>query len=214
MGFSKVSFSVAFSMSDGLVVDLFVEDRAHADFVGAIVRRIARQENRQIQLRVRNAKGGYPRVLSELDLYQRMVLGGLANLSIPDILVVAADANCHGLVAKKNALRQCLKAEFNNRTVLAVPDPHVERWYLSDSQAFKQVVGIQPPAERRKCERARYKQLLAQAVRDGGHPAILGGIEFAKELADGMDLYRAGRAEPGFKQFVSDAVSAFRLAVP
>lgn len=197
-----------------VVVDLFVEDRAHEEFLGAIVRRIARQEDRQIQLRVRAARGGYPRVLSELDLYQKMVLGGLATMSLPDILVVAADANCQGLAVKKRAIRQRLETPFRDRTVLAVPDPHVERWYLSDRQGFKQVVGIQPPAERRKCERERYKRMLAQAVRDGGHPAILGGIEFAKELAESIDFYRAGRAEPGFKQFVSDAVSAFRLAVP
>ena len=201
-------------MSEGLVVDLFVEDRAHEEFVGAIVRRIARQEKRQIQLRVRNAKGGYPRVLNELDLYQKMVLSGFATMSLPDILVVTADADCHGLVARKNEIRQYLETEFEDRTVLAVPDPHVERWYLSDGQTFKQVVGIQPHAERRRCERERYKRILAQAVRDGGHPAILGGIEFAKELADSIDFYRAGRAEPSFKQFVSDAVSAFRLAVP
>lgn len=201
-------------MNEGLVVDLFVEDRAHEEFIGAIVRRIARGENRQIQLRVRAARGGYPRVLSELDLYQKMVLSGFATMSLPDVLVVAADANCHGIAAKKKAIRQRLKKIFKDRTVLAVPDPHVERWYLSDRQAFKQVVGVQPPTERRKCERDRYKKMLAQAVRDGGHPAILGGIEFAKELADSMDFYRAGRAEPGLRQFVTDAVSAFRLAVP
>jgi hypothetical protein len=201
-------------MSEGLVVDLFVEDRAHEEFVGAIMRRIARDENRQIQLRVRAARGGYPRVLNELDLYQKVVLSGLATMSLPDVLVVAADANCHGLAAKKKAIRQRLKKAFKDHTVLAVPDPHVERWYLSDRQAFKQVVGVQPLAERRKCERDRYKHILAQAVRDGGHPAILGGIEFAKELADSMDFYRAGRAEPSFKQFVSDAVSAFKLAPP
>lgn len=201
-------------MNEGLVVDLFVEDRAHEELVGAIVRRIARDQNCQIQLRVRAARGGYPRVLNELDLYQKMVLRGLATLSLPDVLVVAVDANCHGLSAKKKAIRQRLEKTFRDRTVLAVPDPHVERWYLSDRQAFKQVVGVLPPAERRKCERDRYKQRLAQAVRDGGHPAILGGIEFAKELAESMDFYRAGRAEPSLKQFVSDAVSAFKLAVP
>jgi hypothetical protein len=201
-------------MNEELVVDLFVEDRAHEEFISAIVRRIARNENRQIQLRVRAARGGYPRVLNELALYQRMVLRGLAAMSLPDVLVVAADANCQGLAAKRTAIRKRLKKPFKARTVLAVPDPHVERWYLSDRQAFKQVVGIEPPAERRKCERERYKRILAQAVREGGHPAILGGIEFAKELAQSMDFYRAGRAEPGFRQFVSDATSAFKLTEP
>lgn len=199
-------------MNEGLVVDLFVEDSAHEALVGAIILRIARQEDRDIQLLVRTARGGYPRVLQDLDLYQKMVLKGALNQ--PDILVVAVDANCHGLTAKRKTIRQRLDPAFKDRTVLAVPDPHVERWYLSDRQAFKQVVGIQPPAERKKCERDRYKRILAQTVRAGGHPAILGGIEFAKELADSMDFYRAGRSEPGFKQFVRAAVSAFKLASP
>ena len=201
-------------MNEGLLVDLFVEDRAHEELIGAILSRIARQEHRDLRLRVRAARGGYPRVLHELDLYQKLVLKGLPGLSLPDILVIAADANCQGLAAKKRAITQRLEKTFKDRTVLAVPDPHVERWYLSDRQTFKQVVGVQPPAERRKCERDRYKQVLAQAVRDGGNPAILGGIEFAKELAESMDFYRAGRAEPSLRQFVNDAVSAFRLAVP
>ena len=33
-------------------------------------------------------------------------------------------------------------------------------------------------------------------------------------FAESIDFYRAGRAEPGLRQFVNDAVSAFRLAVP
>ena len=199
-------------MNEGLIVDLFVEDRAHEEFIGAILRRIARQESRDLKLRPRAARGGYPRVLHELDLYQKLVLKGLAGMSLPDVLVIAADSNCQGLAARKKDIRQRLKRQFKDRTVLAIPDPHVERWYLSDRQGFREVVGIQPPTERRKCERDRYKRMLAQAVRDGGHPAILGGIEFAKELAEAIDFYRAGRAEPGFKQFVSDAVSAFKLA--
>lgn len=201
-------------MNEEIAVDLFVEDRAHEEFIGAIVRRIAREQSRDIQLRVRAARGGYPRVLNELDLYQRVVLRGFAGMTLPDVLVIAADANCHGVTAKKNAIRRRLKKGFRHSTVLAVPDPHIERWYLSDRQAFKQVVGVQPPAEKRKCERDRYKRILAQAVRDGGHPAILGGIEFAKELADSLDFYRAGAAEPSLKQFLKDAVSAFKLAVP
>ena len=198
-------------MNEGVIVDLFVEDRAHEDFLGAIVRRIARDQDREIDLRVRVAKGGYPRVLGELDLYQKLVARGVV-LDPPDILVVGADANCEGLAAKKRAIRRHLTPRFKDRTVLAVPTPHVERWYLSDRHAFKQVVGVQPPAERRKCDRARYKNLLARAVRDGGHPAILGGIEFARELADGMDFYRAGRGEPGLKQFLRDMTSALRQA--
>src|SRR3972149_6276644 len=148
----RASFSEGSSMNEGLIVDLFVEDRAHEELIGAVLRRIARQEHRDLQLRARAARGGYPRVLHELDLYQKLVLKGLAGTSLPDVLVIAADANCHGLAARKKAIRRRLEKAFRGRTVLAVPDPHGVRGYLSDRQAFKQVVGVQPPAERRKCE--------------------------------------------------------------
>lgn len=49
-----------------------------------------------------------------------------------------------------------------------------------------------------------YKDALAKVVRKAGHPATLGGIEFAQELVERMDLYRAGRNERSLKAFVDD----------
>ena len=193
------------------VVDLFVEDRAHEEFVGALIRRIARDQNREIELRVRAARGGHARVLAELELYQRAVLAGALNMRMPDLLVVATDTNCNGVNATKAAIRKELRREFVDRAIIAAPDPHIERWFLSDGHSFHDVVGVEPAREQRKCERDRYKRMLSNAVRKAGHPAILGGIEFATELADVMDLFRAGRAEPSLKQFVRDAVAAIKL---
>lgn len=87
---------------------------------------------------------------------------------------------------------------------MACPDPHVERWYLADPESFKEVVGHQPTIGKKKCVRDYYKNALANAVRKAGHPATLGGIEFAQELVERMDLYRAGKNERSLKAFVDD----------
>ena len=62
-------------MSDPLVVDLFVEDRAHEMFVGALVERIAREERVALRAQARSARGGHPRALEEFGRL-RAVRGG------------------------------------------------------------------------------------------------------------------------------------------
>jgi hypothetical protein len=195
-----------------LAVDVFVEDRAHEELVIALVRRIAGELKRSVEIRPRAARGGHGRVLKELAQYQKLVMLGAATMSLPDVLVVAIDTNCHGLTKRKQEIRKQLRPAFRNRTVIAAPDPHVERWYLADDHAFRKIVGIEPPKEPRKCERDRYKKLLLDSVRQAGHPAILDGIEFGRELAQHMDFYRVGKSEPSFKQFVDDAQSVFKRA--
>jgi hypothetical protein len=38
----------------------------------------------------------------------------------------------------------------------------------------------------------------------------LGGIEFAEEIVECMDLYRAGKDEPSLKHFIDELRSALR----
>jgi hypothetical protein len=44
-------------MSSPLTVDLFVEDRAHEEFLKAMLRRIATEQERSVIVRVRSARG-------------------------------------------------------------------------------------------------------------------------------------------------------------
>jgi hypothetical protein len=63
--------------------------------------------------------------------------------------------------------------------VCAVPDPHIERWYLEDQRALKAVLpGARPPKLSYRCERGRYKQARRQAIRDAGVEPLLGGAEY------------------------------------
>jgi hypothetical protein len=130
--------------------------------------------------------------------------------SIPDLLVVAIDANCLGFTAARQGVARHIEDAFRQGSVIACPDPHVERWYMADPQSFHRVVGVTPRLGKRKCERDVYKQVLAKAVTDAGHPPTLGGIEFAWELVEAMDWFKAGKREPSFKHFLDDAREALR----
>jgi len=54
--------------------------------------------------------------------------------------------------------------------------------------------------------------MLAEAVADAGHPATLGGIEFARELVDAMNFYRAAKADSSLKHFLDEATARFKSA--
>ncbi|HLG15960.1 MAG TPA: hypothetical protein VJH03_15860 [Blastocatellia bacterium] len=139
------------------------------------------------------------------------VLRNVSGLSLPDLLIVAIDANCRSFSAATREITDRLDAPFRDRVVLACPDPHIERWYLADATSFRQVVGIGPTVGRKKCQRDLYKTLLASAIVKAGHPPTLGGIEFASELVEAMDLYRAGKFERSLKHFVDDAIRGLKV---
>ena len=197
-------------MSEPLVVDLFVEDRAHEVFVGALVERIAREEKVALSLQARSARGGHPRALEEFGAYQVLVDKGVLAKRAPDLVVVVIDGNCATPRKKQEEIRRATRPRLLDRVVAGCPNPHVERWFLADPDSFHKVVGCQPVVGPEKCEREHYKRLLAEAVRRGQQPATLGGIEFAAELVEAMNLYRAGRRDSSLKAFVGDLRRGFR----
>jgi len=186
------------------LVDIFVEDRAHEAFLVPMLRRIAREEDLVVSSRVRSARGGHGRAITELKLYQDLVQKGVAGTTSPDLLIAGIDGNCSTFASAKKAIVAATHVPFSDRLVVACPDPHVERRYLADPESFKDVVGHRPTIAKRKCVRDYYKDALVKVVRKAGHPATLGGIEFAQEIVEGMDLYRAGKNDRSLKVFVDD----------
>jgi hypothetical protein len=195
-------------MSRPLVADLFVEDRAHEELVRPLVSRIAQEEQVSMTIAVRCARGGHGRVLRELELYLRLLARG--GLGSPDLLVVATDGNCDSFAERREKVRSVVPESLADRLVTGCPDPHVECWYLADPDSFREVIGYRPRLEQGKCERGYYKQALADAVRRGGHPPTLGGIEFARELVKMMNLYRAGKNDPSLGAFLDELRARLR----
>lgn len=196
-------------MSDGARVELFVEDKAHEEFLVPLVKRIATEEEVDVRCRVRTAVGGHPRAIREFESYQRVwERGGFTG--IPDVLVVAIDSNCSTFAETRAGIEKATREQLQSLLVTACPNPHIERWLMADLKSFHRVVGYRPSLGKTKCEREYYKHQLKDAVRRGGHPQTLGGIEFASTLVERMSLYRAGRADRSLKAFVDELRARLR----
>lgn len=188
-------------------IALFVEDFAHQSFLAALLQRIAAEYGVAVHLDWRNARRGHGAVVNELKQFLRDLQRGRDGL--PDLVVVATDANCKGLVER---LRQitAVTSKVDVHTVCAVPDPHIERWLLVDSAAFKSVFGRGCDAPDQKCDRARYKKMLIDAIRSSGVIPNLGGIEFADDIVAAMDLTRAAAADASLSRLIEDLRAAFK----
>lgn len=189
-------------MSSRILVDLFVEDRAHEEFLKPLIEHLAEKEGVRVRTRARSVRGGHSRVLRDFALYQELD-------SRAELIVVGMDTNCSPYAEVRDRIRKEAAPGFRERLITACPDPHIERWYLADLQAFKSVVGRGPSVVEAKCERSHYKNLLRSAVREAGHPRS-DGTDFAPELVRAFDLYRAGRAVGSFKAFLDDFRAAIR----
>ena len=179
-------------------IALFVEDDAHQQVIGALVRRIAAQCDVSVRLDWRSAVGGHGRVIAELGEYLRDLRR--QGSPWPDLIVAATDANCKGLNERAREI-----GHHDTPTSMVL-----ERWLLLDGAAFKRVFGIGCDAPDQKCDRGRYKQRLIEAIHAAGTTPLLGGIEYAEDIVMAMDIDRASRLDRSFKRFVEDLRDAFQ----
>ena len=131
--------------------------------------------------------------------------------SLPDLLIVASDANCKRL---NERVKELQVRDPPTPMILAIPDPHIERWLLLDSVAFRTVFGKGCDAPDQKCRRDRYKQRLIEAIFATGITPSLGGIEFAEDIIQQMDIDGAAQADRSLRRFVDDLRDAFQRWQP
>lgn len=188
-------------------VALFVEDNAHQVVIGTLVQRLANEVDVSVRLDWRSTRRGHGKVVSEFRQY-------LADLSrqrdaLPDLLVVATDANCKGLRARTKEFEV---EEAPAPVILAIPDPHIERWLLLDGAAFKDVLGRGCEKPDLKCSRDRYKERLLNEIHAAGVVPSLGGIEFGEDLVKAMNIDRACNEDRALDRFVTEIRQHFTRA--
>ena len=112
-----------------------------------------------------------------------------------DVIVVSVDGNYKGYNDRVKELSKYLRPDdwFQNRILYAVPDPHIERWYLMDQRALKDGIGLNKPPEMPpyKCKKAYYKEVLNQAIREAGIQSLLGGPEYAEKIIENISMIHA-----------------------
>ena len=119
-------------------VILFAEDYGHETFIRTLLERLAHEHNTDIAVLSRSVRGGHGKVISEFQAFLKELNRGREKM--PDLLVVATDANCKGYVDRKREI-DGVSDKFKQLIVCAIPDPHIERWLLLDSAAFKSIFG-------------------------------------------------------------------------
>lgn len=186
---------------------LFVEDYGHETFINTLVKRLACENGIEVKIENRNVRGGYGKVITEYQSYLRDLRREMDRL--PDLLIAATDANCKGYLERRREIEETNK-EFKNFTVYAIPDPHIERWLLLDSAAFKSVLGKGCDAPDQKCSKDRYKKLLLEAIQNAGVTPPLGGMEYAEDLVNTMNLQRMEQADASFGKFLKDLQNKFK----
>lgn len=193
---------------DKISIGYFLEDIAQEDFLKSLVARVAQEiglAHQEVRHEVRNATGGQGMVLNELKRFLRDV--GREREHPFALLVIAIDGNCRGYREKRDDILEIVeRSGYPGPVVCAVPDPHIERWYLADSRGLQQVLDtdIVPKVPDYKCQRDLYKQALHEAIRRTGIIPLLGGVEYGSDIAENLDLYTVGRTDAGFKHFIDE----------
>ncbi len=184
-----------------LNITLFCEDSGHEAVIKAILLKLATKG--MVKIIPLSTHGGKGRALYELGKYFEDIERGRA--FTPDAIVVAIDANCIGYSNKRKEIDDKVPESLKHIPLVhAIPDPHVERWLLLDSHAFKQVFGKGCNAPDQKCQKDRYKILLREAIQNAGGVSIIGGIEHAEEIVKNMDLSKLKRLDDSIKKFIED----------
>jgi hypothetical protein len=202
-------------LADKIDIIYFLEDRAQEGFIKALVEKVANETgipNEVLRHMVRSARRG-SRVIAEF----RKFLKDARRLGSPgaDLIVVSVDGNCKGYNDRVKQLNRYLRPTdwFQSRILYAVPDPHIERWYLMDQKALKEGIGVDkaPEMPPYKCKKGHYKQILNKALRDAGIQSLLGGPEYAEKIIGNiLDLRLFAEKNAGLEKFIQDLQKGLR----
>ena len=203
-------------MVDKIRILYYLEDRAQEDFITSLVKRVAVDEQiaeKDLKHNIRSARGGQ-NIRVFINDFKEFIKDRMTGTE-SNIIIVSVDGNCEGHTDRINKLKRHIKENhpFKEKVVYAVPDPHIERWYLMDQKAFKVGVGIDkaPELPQYKCDKNYYKDILHRTLKESGINSLLGGAEYAERIVNNMeDLYSLGKQDEGFKEFVDRLKTTFR----
>jgi hypothetical protein len=187
-------------------VAFFLEDSAQEAIIPPIFTRLAAEEGWPascLDLQVLSARGGGSLTAFRAFLKDARRRGHLD----ADLLVVGVDANCKGFPVRRELVMKAAAKSPYREIITAIPDPHVERWFLLDMAALSSAAGspIAASVPAYKCEKNHYKTLLRQAFAGSGIAPPLGGLEYGPLVARQMDLFAAAKCDHGLADYVEKA---------
>jgi len=181
-------------------VVLICEDIGHEYIIAPIVNRICNEYDITISIRVVKCSGS--RIYQTLDVFLSHIRSG--EETAPDLMIVAVDANCKGYNQRREQLQNHITADLSFSVIHAIPDPHIERWLLIDSHAFRVVLGKGCDAPDQKCDRDRYKVKLTEAILNADVIPLIGGLEHAEDIVREMNFTVMDHHDTSFHHFLTD----------
>ena len=158
----------------------------------------------ELDLKVLSARGG-----GSLTAFRKFLKDARRHGHLnADLLIVGMDANCKGFTVRRDEVAKVAgKSNTYPVVIAAIPEPHVERWYLLDLTALGKAAGVPivAAAPAYICEKNHYKTLLRQAFKDSGITPPLGGLEYGPLIAQHMDLFAAAKQDHGLAEYVEKA---------
>jgi hypothetical protein len=200
-------------MADNFKVGYFLEDRGHEILLKAFVHRIAIEKGFRPgswKDDVRAARGGRS---IEAFKYFLQDFHEIVESFPFDLLIVASDGNCKGYLERRQQLvshaEKSIQCALDN-IVFAIPDPHIERWYMDDPDGFNRALGFGalPVLPSYKCEKGLYKNVMKQAAASPEVYVQFGGYEYGEKIVQEMDIYKATKNDSSLKHFIDDLGSA------
>ncbi len=189
-------------------INIFVEDVVHEEFLTALIQRPADEYDLTYKLNTSSVRGGRGKVLSELRQYIQDLQDNF--VESPDLIIVATDSNCKGIVEREREINQYTSI-FSNIVINMIPEPHIERWLLLDSEAFKKVYGRGCAKPDNKCEKGRYKHQLLNAIYNATRTSPIDGTERIDELINAMDLQRLIQSDRSIRRFITQLQQRFNI---
>ena len=189
-------------------INLFVEDQAHEDFLMALTQRFAQEYRVKINVKAYSVRGGHGRVIKELRQYQRNLQRDRENL--PDLIIVGTDGNCKKPPEREKEIHLVISEKLAHLVISAIPDPHIERWLLLDSAAFRTVFGKGCPTPDQKCERDRYKLLLLNAIYRAGVDPSSDDVGYMADLVKAMNFRRIEQMDKSIDRLLRALQRQFR----
>jgi hypothetical protein len=198
-----------------LSVAFFLEDIGQEAIIPPIFKRVASEEGigpECLECRVLHSRGG-----GSLSAYTKFLKDARKSRhASANLLIVGSDGNCKGFATRRDQILRKAEGSPFTEVIAAVPDPHVERWYLLDIPTLENAAGVHitlPPVPE-KCEKNFYKHLLRQAFDGTEVTPPLGGIEYGERIAVEMNLYNAGKQDHGLGDFVEKSRAWLRRQLP
>lgn len=200
-------------MVDKIQIAISVEDNAQEQFIKGIIKRILGENNLSeddYEITALCNRGGKSLQALKAFIHE----GKRVSYRTKDILIIGSDANCMGFNERKKQIDKITSDSPYKNIITAIPNPHIERWYIMDPHALKEAVdpGISVNLPSYKCEKGFYKKLLKNAFHAVGIYPPLGGGEYGEEIAMHIDIYECGKLDRGFKEFIDQlrvGLSAF-----